>query len=87
MPRPQLMRTPVGDGNSDRALKGERKLYDLENDRFVDAKVYDRAKLLAADSIAGPAVIYQFDSTTVLPAGFSLTVDDTGTLIIKPDAS
>jgi len=87
VPRPQLVRTPAGDGKADRALKGERELYDLQKDRFVRAKVYDRAKLLPADSIWGPAIIDQFDSTTVLPAGFSLAVDETGTLIIKPDAS
>ena len=83
VPRPQLPRIEAGDGNSDRALKGERKLYDLQKDAFVTARVYDRAKLLAADSIVGPAIVDQFDSTTVLPAGFSLTVDETGTLIIS----
>ena len=33
------------------------------------AKVYDRQKLMAGDRIAGPAIIDQFDATTVVLAG------------------
>ena len=72
-----------GDGRVERALKGERALFDVDAGSFVTAKIYDRAKLLAGDRIAGPAIIDQFDATTVVLAGQTATVDTTATLIIE----
>jgi N-methylhydantoinase A len=72
-----------GDGRAERALKGERPLFDIDDNRFVRASVYDRQALMAGDTIAGPAIIDQFDATTVLLGGQTATVDDTATLIIQ----
>ncbi|MGZ3289848.1 MAG: hypothetical protein ACXU87_17620 [Xanthobacteraceae bacterium] len=47
------------------------------------AKVYDRQKLMAGDGIPGPAIIDQFDATTVVLGGQIATVDGTATLIIE----
>ncbi len=82
VPRLELPKLAQGDGHADRALKGERELFDSEADRFVRARVYDRQKLMAGDRIAGPAVVDQFDATTVVPAGATATVDGGGTLVI-----
>jgi N-methylhydantoinase A len=71
-----------GDGNAARALKGRRPLYQLERRGFLDADVYDRAQLRAGDKLDGPAVIEQFDSTTVVLAGQNAAVDDFGNLLI-----
>ncbi len=49
-----------------------------------DAVIYDRARLRAGDRIAGPAVIAQMDTTTVILPGHSGRVDATGCLIITP---
>ena len=49
----------------------------------MEVNVYDRQHLAAGDVIAGPALIHQFDSTTVLLAGQILEVQDTGTLEIR----
>jgi N-methylhydantoinase A/oxoprolinase/acetone carboxylase beta subunit len=38
---------------------------------------------MAGDRIAGPAVIDQFDATTVVPAGQTATVDASATLVIE----
>jgi N-methylhydantoinase A len=83
VPRLEFPRLPQGDGHVERALKGERPLFDVDGSRFVPAKIYDRAKLMAGDRIAGPAIIDQFDATTVLLAGQTATVDATATLIIE----
>jgi N-methylhydantoinase A len=83
VPRLELPKLPQGDGRADRALKGERPLFDIDVNRFLTAKVYDRAKLLAGDLVAGPAIIDQFDATTVVLAGQAATVDATATLIIE----
>ncbi|MBM3485825.1 MAG: hydantoinase/oxoprolinase family protein [Alphaproteobacteria bacterium] len=64
------------------AEKEERPLYDLATERFVTARVYDRARLGAGDRFAGPAVVEQFDSTTVVLAGQRAEVDRFGNLIL-----
>jgi N-methylhydantoinase A len=86
VPRLVLPALPQGDGNTGRAHKGERKLYDLDANAFVAAKVFDRAKLTAGDRVLGPAIIDQFDSTTVVLGGQTATVDRIGTLIIRESA-
>jgi N-methylhydantoinase A len=77
---PELSRT---DGNTGRAIKGQRPLYDTARQAFDRVNVWDRAKLLAGDRFEGPAVIEQFDSTTVVFAGQTVSVDTNGTLVIE----
>jgi N-methylhydantoinase A len=72
----------AGAGPVERARTGERPLYDFGRRTFVTAPVYDRAKLTPCDRIAGPAVVNQFDATTVVLAGQSLIVDSYGILAI-----
>jgi N-methylhydantoinase A len=77
---PELRRT---DGNATRAIKGQRQLYDTTQQKFDQVNVWDREKLFAGDQFEGPAVIEQFDSTTVALAGQIVTVESTGTLVIE----
>ncbi len=72
-----------GDGDPSRAIINRRAIHDLDTKSFVEVNVYDRQHLAAGDVIAGPALIHQFDSTTVLLAGQILDVQDTGTLEIR----
>ncbi len=83
VPRLKQPKLARGDGRVERALTGERPLFDIDANRFVRAKVYDRQKLMAGDGIAGPAIIDQFDATTVVLGGQIATVDGTATLIIE----
>ncbi len=48
----------------------------------VETRWWDRRTLLAGNVIAGPAIITQFDSTTVVPPGHSARVDAYGNLIV-----
>jgi N-methylhydantoinase A len=48
---------------------------------------YRRDRLPAGASIAGPAVIFQKDSTTVLPPTSTATVDASGSLVIQVHAA
>jgi N-methylhydantoinase A len=66
-------------------LKGERSLFDIDAGKFVPTRVYDRSQLMAGDRIGGPAVIDQFDATTVVPAGQTATVDASATLVIEAE--
>jgi N-methylhydantoinase A len=83
VPRLNLPSIESGAGDASAAAKGTRPLFDIENNKFVDAHVYDRAKLKAGQQFPGPAIIEQFDATTVMLSGQVATVDATGTLIIE----
>ena len=81
VPRLELPQIDQG-GDASKAQIATRPLYDLETATFGDAAIYERAKLTAGDVFDGPAVVQQFDSTTVICAGMSCTVDAWGNLII-----
>jgi N-methylhydantoinase A len=82
-----LPKIEQGSGDAGAVARGSRPLFDVEKNVFVDAGVYDRAKLKAGDRIKGPAIIEQFDSTTVMLAGQVATVDDTGTLVLVDEVT
>ncbi len=86
---PRLALPPLaeGDGDAGRARKGERPLYDLDRKAFAAAPVYDRGRLLAGDGVDGPAVVEQFDSTTLILAGQRAEVDRYGNLMIESGAA
>jgi N-methylhydantoinase A/oxoprolinase/acetone carboxylase beta subunit len=48
----------------------------------VKTAFYERTDLVAGNVIEGPAIITQFDSTTVVPPGFSCKVDPVGNLVV-----
>jgi N-methylhydantoinase A len=51
--------------------------------RPVPAALYDRERLAPGNIIVGPAVVFQLDTTTVLPPGWSATVDGWGNLVAR----
>ena len=85
VPVPHLRPPPIGPGNLAQALIERRPFYDLARGKFLDACVYDRGRLGAGDCIAGPAIVEQYDSTTVVLAAQTLTVDDFGNLLIREE--
>ncbi len=76
VPKPELSRLARGDGDCRRALKGTRRAYFGEAQDFVETRVYDRPRLLPADTVAGPAIIEEPDSSTVCPPGYVARVDE-----------
>jgi N-methylhydantoinase A len=48
---------------------------------FVEAGVYRRDDLGPGDTFAGPAVVEQYDTTTLVPAGFRVSADAWGNLV------
>lgn len=65
------------------AFRGTRAVYFAETGRRVDTPTYDRGALLAKNRIAGPALIEEYASTTVVHPGDVLTVDAFGDLVIE----
>jgi N-methylhydantoinase A len=83
-PPPQLevaWPTQKGAGGTPTA-KGRRPVVFAGSDNQVDCPVYERSLLMAGTSIAGPAVIEDHESTSVLPPGTNVKVDDMRMLVI-----
>jgi N-methylhydantoinase A len=55
-------------------------------DGYVDCEVWSRTELRATNILAGPAIVADIGATTVIPPGFSCTVDRRGQLVIVADA-
>ena len=67
--------------------KERRPVYFAEAGDYVDCPIYDRYALGAGEALSGPAVVEEFDSTTVVHPGFGLRVDDVGNLVIEREAA
>jgi N-methylhydantoinase A len=63
------------------AVKGKRSI-SLDG-KMIDATVYERDRLDIDVTIAGPAIVEQFDATTVIPPGWSGRVDGYRNLILQ----
>ncbi len=80
--RPELPASPVdGRPNPPAALDATRQVF--FRDGFVPTAVYDRALLRPGDTMDGPAVIEQLDSTTLVWPGGSARVDEFGNLLLE----
>jgi N-methylhydantoinase A len=81
---PTLRHVPItaGDDDPSAALKGERPLFDVDAKTYVTAKVFERSLLKAGNLIDGPAIIDQYDSTTIILPDFQVRVDRVGMLAI-----
>jgi N-methylhydantoinase A len=77
--RPHLPKVPVYDGVPE--PKSRRSIY--FDGSFRDTPIYDRAALSPGAEIAGPAVVEEFGSTSVVFPGQRLAVDPHGILIIR----
>jgi len=82
--RPNLKEVTRGTG-SDGAIKETRDVYFAESDGLVPTPVFDRYRLGEGDQIAGPAIVEEVDSTTVIHPGTSATIDVVGNLLIRND--
>ncbi|MFC4292460.1 hydantoinase/oxoprolinase family protein [Sphingorhabdus arenilitoris] len=71
-----------GNGDPTSAKMRDHKLW--MNGREQDAVIYDRNKLKQGDIIAGPAIIVEMDSTTLIESDCIATVDAVGNILINP---
>ena len=62
---------------------GERAVYSENARDFLTASVYRRERLRAGHRIAGPAIVEQMDSTTVILDGQDALVDSRANLVIR----
>lgn len=65
----------------------KRDVYFAELGETVETPVLQRASLDSAESIAGPAIVEQFDATTVIEPDMIACVDTAGNILIETGAS
>lgn len=77
---PQLPVVERGAADSEAAVIGRKSVWFGEGLR--ESRLLDRAKLLAGNRFAGPAIVFQYDTTTAIPPDWTAEVDDYGTLLL-----
>jgi N-methylhydantoinase A len=82
VPKPEL---PTGELGSDGAAAAVIEEHDIvvEGER-VSATIYDRARLTPGMSFPGPAIVTEFDSTTLVLPGYEARVDTSFNIQITP---
>lgn len=78
----EAARLPEGNGDPSGARLRDHRLW--MDGREQDAVVYERSRLRAGDSIPGPAIVTEMDSTTLVESGHLATVDAVGNILINP---
>jgi N-methylhydantoinase A len=82
--RPDLVELEPGDGGTDRAVTGSRRVF---FDDWIDTPTYNRPDLAPGDVVTGPAIIEEFGSTVPVHPGFAATVDAYGNLLLTKETA
>jgi N-methylhydantoinase A len=83
VPKLELPTAELGAGDASAAVVDEHAvIFDGER---VPTKIYDRAKLEPGAVFDGPAIVTEFDSTTVVLPGYRAAVDATFNILITPN--
>lgn len=80
--KPELYKLEKVTSSGQEALKEVRPVL-FEGEGWKDTKVYEREKLGAGATIAGPAIVEETTASTVIYAGQQVCVDEYGNLIIN----
>jgi N-methylhydantoinase A len=83
VPKLELPVGELGSPDASAAVVDEHEvIFDGER---VQTKIYDRAKLEPGAVLAGPAIVTEFDSTTVVLPGYRAEVDSNFNILITPN--
>jgi N-methylhydantoinase A len=82
VPEPHLPEEEPGAGDPSGAVVDEHVVY--FHGEWLPTRVYDRARLRPGHRLEGPAIVTEFDSTTVVLSGYAAEVDRYLNLIINP---
>jgi len=85
-PVPPLNAEVPRGGSPEDAVIAEREVW-FAGAGFAPTPVYSRDKLPAGAHFAGPAVVEQMDTTTVIPPGARVATDRFGNLLIEIPAA
>ncbi len=82
--KPILPEQPLGPAQpASEAQIEERPVFFDEAGAFQPTPIYQRERLLPGNVVSGPAIIEQYDSTTMLPPGWRASVDHLTNLILE----
>ena len=89
MPELSTPEVQAGDASADHALRHEGEAWFLVEGSLeqVPTRYYDREALEAGNRLVGPAIVNQYDSTTVIPPGVEAHVDRFGNIVIEVGVS
>ena len=79
--KPELPEGVVGGSDSSHAIATDHTI--VHKGERIAAKIYDRSKLQPGNVVAGPAVVTEFDSTTVILPGYAAKVDKFFNILIN----
>lgn len=79
---PPIVRSPLEGADASHARIGERAIW-FAADAPLTAKLYDRALLRPGNRLSGPAAITQYDTITLLPPGWTATLDPCLNLLLE----
>jgi len=82
-PEVRLAEQPPGARDVAQAQKPSRSVYFPEVRGYIECAIYDRARLPVGATIAGPAIVEEPESTSVLPPGARAEVDRWANLLVK----
>ena len=82
VPKPELPVGETGDAEAEAAVTEEHEIV-FKGER-LPTKIYDRAKLAPGHRFDGPAIVTEFDSTTVVLPGYAAEVDANFNILINP---
>jgi N-methylhydantoinase A len=83
VPKPELPTGEAGGADASAAVTDEHEVV-FEGERH-STKIYDRAQLAPGARIRGPAIVTEFDSTTVVLPGYRAAVDENFNILITPN--
>jgi N-methylhydantoinase A len=83
VPKPELPTGALGSPDASGAVVDEHEVV-FDGER-VSTKIYDRSKLEPGALLSGPAIVTEFDSTTVVLPGFRAEVDANFNILITPN--
>ncbi len=61
----------------------KRRIFDAREQRFVDAGIYRRERLVAGDLISGPAVIVEDETSTIVTNRYQAVMQADGCLLLR----
>jgi N-methylhydantoinase A/oxoprolinase/acetone carboxylase beta subunit len=77
--RPRIERLPAGEADRDALLGDGESVF---GGKSYPTRYYERSLLRVGDSVDGAAVVFQRDTTTVVPPGWTARADASGSLIL-----
>jgi N-methylhydantoinase A len=83
VPKPELPAGEPGSSDAAAAIVDQHEVV-FAGER-LQTKIYDRAKLRPGAVLGGPAIVTEFDSTTVVLPGYRASVDPNYNLLITPN--